>query len=278
MTRIVVGISGDHLEDAGLVWALQEAGVRHTGVRAVHAWAGPDLAALSAGVAAPAGSSEDEVRDRLDAVVKRARESVPADAVDVVADVVHGAPGAVLHEAATDADLVVLTRQHVSPVSRFIHGSVATGVLKHTAATIAVVPANWRPTRFHGRVLVGVDRSASSLRALTWAADEAQHRGVPLLPVLVRSMLEGGLTSGRVESDRADLQRWTDELSHPERIEPHVVAGDAGHVLAELGAPDDVLVLARRGTGATGLADRLLGSTTLYVVRHAACPVVVTGD
>ena len=280
MTGIVVGVSGEHLEDAGLLWALREAVVRRLGVRAVHAWPGPDLVALSAGVSAPApwSSTEDEVRDRLDVVVKHAREQVPSDAVDLVAEVTHGSAGAALAALAQDADLVVLTREHASPVSRFLHGSVATAVLERTTATITVVPGNWRPTEFHGRVLVGVDRSASSLRALTWAADEARRRQVPLVPVLVRSMLDGGLTSGRVASDRADLERWTHELEHLGRVEPQVLAGDAGHVLADLGAPDDVLVVARRGAGASSLADRVLGSTALYVARHAACPVVVTGD
>lgn len=59
--------------------------------------------------------------------------------------------------------------------------------------------------------------------------------------------------------------------------ETEVVAGSAGPALCELAAslPASVMVMGTRGHG--GLRRAVLGSVSDHVVRHAPCPVVITG-
>lgn len=275
--RIVVGVSGDRVADAGLVWGLREAALRGVPVVAVHARPAPQYVAdLSGVVAAPWTDSEERARDRLDSVVKAARDVVPDDLVDLETRVVTGSPTHVLETSTTHDDILVLTREHVTVLSRLVHGSVSRDLLRRGLCAAVVVPAAWQPTAFPGRVVVGVDRSAGSLQALAWAASESERRRVPLVPVLVRSILDGGLVPQSADADRADLERWVERLHGVPDIRPQVLAGEAGQVLVHLAAADDLVVVGRTGAGASGLADRLLGSTSLHVVRHASCPVVVT--
>jgi nucleotide-binding universal stress UspA family protein len=135
-----------------------------------------------------------------------------------------------------------------------------------------------------GSVLVGIDGSAGSYLALTWAATYAQSRRLPLvvvhatgLPVVtdfaidIAATEDGLLAAGRRATDRAVA---TVAAKHPTLgVTGHAVVGDPRAVLKQLAEGASTLVLGSRGRGA--LASLLLGSVSVALAAHAPCPVVV---
>ena len=137
------------------------------------------------------------------------------------------------------------------------------------------------------RIVVGVHGSLGSLQALRWAADEAQERQVPLVPVIAWIPPGGDLAERshpspylrRVWQDAA-RKRLTDAfddglggLPSDLRVHGRVERGDAGPVLTDVASqPGDLLVI---GTGRRNRLGRALHhSVGRYCLAHARCPVI----
>ena len=134
------------------------------------------------------------------------------------------------------------------------------------------------------RVVVGVDGSESSLRALRWAADEARRRGATLdvvhawhLPYAAGYpyLAAYGDLGVFEEEGRAILDRALTEtnLKDAEGVEPIFVHGGPARVLLDTAKGADLLVVGSRGLG--GFAGLLLGSVSHQVALHAPCPAVI---
>jgi nucleotide-binding universal stress UspA family protein len=136
------------------------------------------------------------------------------------------------------------------------------------------------------KITVGVDGSASSVRALHWAADEARRRDAALevvttwhSPVLATipafgvqppaDQLTEEARKGLIELLRVEGITSEAGLTVLERV----VEGPAAPVLIDASADAELLVIGSRGRG--GFAGLLLGSVSHAVVSHARCPVVV---
>lgn len=133
-----------------------------------------------------------------------------------------------------------------------------------------------------GKIVVGVDGSAESKAALSWAINQA---------CLTRSRLvaltawdsppiygwEAAPTRQNLNTDAArGLAEVIDEITEgrqPVEIEREVANGHPAKALLATAAEGDLLVLGNRGRGAFAAA--LLGSVTQYCTHHARCPVVV---
>jgi len=130
-------------------------------------------------------------------------------------------------------------------------------------------------------VIVGVDDPASAGDAADWAADEARLRGTRLHLVhawlwephqappsldALRLRREGeealATLAGRATARHPDLE-----------VSSGVVDASPREALVALSAAAALLVLGLRGSG--GFPGLLVGSTSLHVTAHAACPVVV---
>jgi nucleotide-binding universal stress UspA family protein len=133
------------------------------------------------------------------------------------------------------------------------------------------------------RIIVGVDDSDGSHRALWWATDEAARTGRDLVVTTVFSSSAIGAGLNPSGEPAAELRQMADEIvsravSDVAIQEPGVhslgrtVIGAAGPVLAACG-PQDVLVVGNRGRG--GFASLMLGSVGHYLVAHARTTVVV---
>ncbi|MDA3644300.1 universal stress protein [Saccharopolyspora indica] len=137
-------------------------------------------------------------------------------------------------------------------------------------------------------LVVGVDGSDASARALRWALGEARRRGTPVHALTVwesRAVMAGPaplLMNPNLAPHHTREQHWQDltrlvrdcmgTASSPE-IHAELVEGDAAEVLADRSADAAMLVMGDRGRGR--LADAVLGSTALRCIHRARCPVVV---
>jgi nucleotide-binding universal stress UspA family protein len=137
------------------------------------------------------------------------------------------------------------------------------------------------------RVVVGVDGSAESDKALRWAYDEARAHGADLVVVAARPApvppaspppyggfpwSAGGAPATDLESlVTAAVKSALGEDAEDVRIE--VRQGAPAPVLLAAAKGADLLVVGSRGAGAfTGM---LLGSVSLHAATHAPCAVTV---
>jgi nucleotide-binding universal stress UspA family protein len=136
-------------------------------------------------------------------------------------------------------------------------------------------------------ILVGIDGSHHSERALEWAMKEAALRRQPLKVLAVHPVVVGWTGRGvsypgdaqLLETTRAAAREMTDKVlaglsgARPESITVEAVSGIPAEALLNAAADTDLIVLGSRGTG--GFARLAMGSVGDQVARHARCPVVI---
>jgi nucleotide-binding universal stress UspA family protein len=130
-------------------------------------------------------------------------------------------------------------------------------------------------------IVVGVDGSAASRRALHWAVDHARTSGADLdvihawtVPDLGADPLAGMIADpAELEAQaRRELDlvlAGVDEAGLAGRI----VRDDPARALLDAAKGANLLVVGSRGLGAAG--DAALGSVSHRVISEASCPVVV---
>lgn len=135
-------------------------------------------------------------------------------------------------------------------------------------------------------IIVGIDGSDHSLRALDWAVREAAARQLPLTVIAVYRAAAGFWGGPMVYHQDTDLGARTREdvedvtgkalanaAARPVSVTVRVVCGIPAEELVEASKNADMVVVGSRGTG--GFSRLLLGSVSSQVVHHAHCPVVV---
>jgi nucleotide-binding universal stress UspA family protein len=136
-------------------------------------------------------------------------------------------------------------------------------------------------------IIVGVDGSGHSQRALEWAMKEATLRHVPLTVLTVHETIRGyfgtaaiiprdaELTEKAREAAQAEVEKVLGGLgeSRPESVTVKAVNGFPVEELIKAGHDADMIVLGSRGVG--GFTQLMLGSVTSQVAHHATCPVLI---
>jgi nucleotide-binding universal stress UspA family protein len=137
-------------------------------------------------------------------------------------------------------------------------------------------------------ILVGIDGSTHSRRALDWAIKEAASRHVPLTVLTVHQPYRGfwnfsveypGDAALVIDARKAVQQETDDALakfaedSRPPEVHVLAVDGSPAEQILHVGADADMIVLGSRGAG--GFSKLLLGSVASQVTHHAHCPVMV---
>ena len=135
------------------------------------------------------------------------------------------------------------------------------------------------------RIVVGVDGSEGSTRALEFALDEARLRYADLEVVHTWSIpfatgypastasLDPGIYESAAERTVADMLDAADTSGLPSPPHRIILCGGAAEMLLQRAKGADLLVVGSRGRG--GFTGLLLGSVSHQVVHHAPCPVVV---
>jgi nucleotide-binding universal stress UspA family protein len=135
-------------------------------------------------------------------------------------------------------------------------------------------------------ILVGVDGSGHSQRALEWAAKEAAIRHTPLTVLAVHQAVHGWTGTLYFPDDEAQVQKVaeaaraeTDKVlaglgdSRPESVTVRAVHGYPAEEIVNAGADAEMIVLGSRGAG--GWSQQLIGSVASKVSHHATAPVLI---
>ena len=135
-------------------------------------------------------------------------------------------------------------------------------------------------------IVVGVDGSGHSRKALERAANEAAAHGAPLTVLTVHQAVRDVYGSASHYGDDAALtekakeaaQADTDQVlaaagSQPPSVTVTAVHGLPVDELVKASESADMIVLGRRGMG--GFVRLLMGSVSSQVAQHAQCPVLI---
>ncbi|MFD4373429.1 universal stress protein [Streptomyces sp. NPDC058486] len=135
-----------------------------------------------------------------------------------------------------------------------------------------------------GRIVVGVDGSEPSLKALKWAAAQAALTGDTLHAVISWEYPASWATLMPGVPPEFDPERLAKQIldqSLEQALAPEVAAGvtrtvvggNAAQALVDQAKGAELLVVGDRGY--SGFKAAVLGSVSSNVTQHAPCPVVV---
>jgi nucleotide-binding universal stress UspA family protein len=179
-----------------------------------------------------------------------------------------------------DAQLIVIGPSYTSGLGRLRPRSVGEKLLSEGCLPVAIAPLGYATSEHSlGLIASAFDGSPESRRALDWAAHLTKTAAGRLRVITVHPPLPVaglGFAAQSVESGlRQDLKREqaaaVASLSGP--VEALVRDGSPARVLVETSREADLLVMGSRGHGQLPAA--LLGGVAHYVVRRAACPLVI---
>jgi nucleotide-binding universal stress UspA family protein len=136
-------------------------------------------------------------------------------------------------------------------------------------------------------IVVGIDGSGHSQRALEWSMREAAIRHTPLTVLTVHEAVRGFYGGVSVyqgddeltEKARQAAQEEADKVmaalgtERPESVTVVAVHGFPVEEIIKAGADKDLIVIGQRGAG--GFARLVMGSVSQQVVEHAPVPVTV---
>jgi nucleotide-binding universal stress UspA family protein len=282
---VVVGVDGSSASKVAVDWAARDAALRGTTLKLVHVLTPPAVMAFPE-VPMPPGYlqwQEEEGRTLLDAAVKTVEEATKGARVEVTTEMVAGPSVPVLADLSTGAQMVVVGCRGRGAFARGLLGSISTGLAHHAKCPVAIIhdedPLMPHPSQ--APVVVGVDGSPASDRAVAIAFEQASFRGVDLVAVHAWS------DSGVFEFpgvDWAQLQAlgestlgerlagWQER--YPDVLVRRVVVADRpAHQLLEQAESAQLLVVGSHGRG--GLSGMLLGSVSTSVIHSARMPVIV---
>lgn len=290
MTMIVVGVDGSAGSEHALTWALHEARRRDEPVRAVHVWhpdGTPGQTERLAALTSVAGLRERLAGD-VAAGVRAVAEREGLTDVTVTTGVRYGHPAQELIQEAGDGAMLVVGSRGRGEIAGTLLGSVSQSVTQSAPGPVVVVPGDAGPGDADATapVVVGVDGSPASVRALRFAHDAAAHRGAAVRVVHAWSVPYVGFTGPAalppqaiddLEAHAAATLRDTvrEAALDTERaeVETYLVPGPAVPALLEAAERAGLLVVGSRGYG--GWKGLLLGSVSARCVTQAPGPVAV---
>jgi nucleotide-binding universal stress UspA family protein len=291
--RIVVGYDGSDHSEIALEWAAAEAERRGLPLTVLHVL---DYLGFIPSPMGPFGwpqVEDEQVAQIAQKGADHARKIV--ERVDVSAVTRVARVSDTLIEFSDDAELLVIGTRGHGDLAGAVLGSVAFAVSAHAHCPVVVVrgqsalPGPGRP------VVVGVDGSPTSDKALRYGASVAAATSAPLIVVSAYRTLtseawaEGYLyleTDGGPNFDTVARESAVAETAAGARIAreaypgltvtEQVVEGVPARVLAKAAVGAGLLVVGSRGHG--GFAGLMLGSVGHALIHSAPCPVAIIHD
>jgi nucleotide-binding universal stress UspA family protein len=279
---VVIGVDGSESSLDAVRLAAREAALRKRPLLVVHAFAWA-LMRVPLGPH-PLGPPDGGLRNQADGLVADAVEEARkvAPEVRVTARIVDGTVAPVLLAEASDAHMVVLGDRGLGGFSGLLVGSVAVQVVAHATCPVVVAKGERHP---NGPVVVGVDGSAVSDRAVGFAFEEASLRDAPLVAIHTWDFpmpTEFGNPLPLVyDQEIADAEErvlseaiagWGERFPDV-AVTRRVHQSRPAKALVDESEQAQLIVVGARGRG--GFTGLLLGSVSQSVLHHSRCPVAI---
>jgi nucleotide-binding universal stress UspA family protein len=281
MAQVIVGMDESEGAAQALRWAVDEGAGRDWQIRAVLAWEYLDEHQLDVVHSFDPEGHVDVAVKRLAAAVDQAIG--PQDAAGIELEVVREQAGPALVAQAAQADLLVVGARGLGGFKRLLVGSVSNHCVHHAPCPVVVVRDGVEPIRHLAeRIVVGIDGSPASQRALHWALDLARpgHACVEVVnawqPTVVAGPFAGVTVDAQTFQDAAE--QTVDEALAAEdttgiAITRNIACCGASSAIIDAAQGADLVVVGSRGR--SELSEALLGSVSHQVAYHAPCPVAV---
>ena len=271
---IVVGYDGSPPSHDALRWATAAAVRTKAPLRIVEAFELVVYSRPSPGQVVPLEALQTAREKGLSALAEGVRLQQPGLTVETV--LAGGSAAQALLAEAEHARLVVLGSRGLGGWTGLLVGSVAVQVTTHAQCPVIVIPPDLRPHAHEGpTVVVGVDGSKASARAIEFAFDQAEALRARVVAIHGASILQFDAEKVEAESrllvsesvagaaaDHPDVQ-WTTELA----------SDSAARALVRRSESADLVVVGSRGRG--GFTGLLLGSVSQSVLHHTQCPIAI---
>ncbi|MFI6559540.1 universal stress protein [Streptomyces sp. NPDC050534] len=287
---VIVAVDGSDDSLYALDRAVDAARRRGVPLRVAHVrqyapWAQPDV--LTAG---PPDPEDDPVLDQV-----RARFEGRAGLPVVEYRALEGAPGAVLPELGSAAQLLVLGSRGRGGFTGLLLGSNSMAAARDAECPVLVVPRHGREVHDGmtvepgPRVVVGIDVDNPDWTTLAFAFLEAEQRGCRLQAIAAYSWpprtwaASGEFAELMIDQSAVENEIWTlaegflapHRARHPDvRSDAHALPGDAAGLLVAASKGAELVVVGRHRRRLLSPA-RMIGSVTQAVLLHAAAPVAV---
>jgi nucleotide-binding universal stress UspA family protein len=275
---VVVGVDCTPASTALLRWADRQALLTGARLTAVTGWR---IELLGLDPAATVVDVQARTRKLLAETIRAALP--PARARAVLLRVMDIAPADALVAESMTADLVVVGARSAHTIEGLLLGSVTEHVLSQANCPVVVVHDTTLAQRH--RIVVGLDGSDCSRRALDWAVQQATRTGATVDAILAWQWTPqyGVYPFG---PDEATVEKAAQHLLDSElarlptgmsaAVHGRLIHGHPAKVLLDASAGSDALVVGNHRAGIT--ASRMLGSISQKVARHATVPVVVVHE
>ena len=276
MKRLLVGTDGSASGQVAVGWAASLARAIECELVVATAWQTPS------GTEMPP-AFHDELREEARRVLDDDWCTATREAGTAYeALFLEGDPREALLAAAADthADLVLVGARGTSSHPHAPHlGSVTHHLVHHTTLPLAAIPASARPVS-PTPILVGVDGSATSAKAVEWCCDVAPGLGAEVIAVYAEVPFAEWVPhrdpSSWYQSAVKDCEAWTRPLRDAGiATRSLVIEHEPALALTEtaIRVQAGLIVVGTRGTG--GITGLRLGSTALKVIHHSGLPVVL---
>ncbi|WP_280222639.1 universal stress protein [Nocardia neocaledoniensis] len=274
---IIVGVDGSAPASAAVSWATREAILHRVPLHLVYALGtGWDLGRRIGEVGLHNQSFRDEGAAALAAAAHTARHEAGGDSVQISTELAWPTPVRALAKRSRSARLLVLGTRGMDVFDRAVLGSVSAALVRRSTCPVVVVPAAHTPAE-SSPVLVGVDGSATSVRAVEVAFAQAAARHVDVVALLARPrtddhVAEHGPAQWAQATLSASLAGHAQE--YPQISVQRIVAeGDPARLILDAAQVAQLIVLGSRGRG--GVTGFTLGSVSRAVLDNAQVPVLI---
>ncbi|MBJ8346980.1 universal stress protein [Antrihabitans sp. YC2-6] len=282
---IIVGVDGSPSSGSALRWAALEAATHHVPLHIVNSCADPRGYAATIAEAAfdrtPLQAAARKVLARATTDVAAHTAAVESPEVKTILSDDPAVP--TLIDLSNGARMVVVGSRGLGAFKRGLLGSVSTAVARHAHCPVAVIHEQDTDEDLRSKkpVVVGVDGTRNSERAIEIAFDEASHRNCDLVALHAWAdtsdfdyqLADWPDAAGAAEATLAEsLAGWQEKFPDVS-VRRIAVRNHPRRHLAEQAADAAVVVVGSHGRG--GFAGLLLGSVSQALLHTVSCPLII---
>lgn len=276
MQVVVVAVDGSASSLAAAQWAAVEASKRGAVLRIASSYEPPRYLYASNFV------PPKDFFEELESEARKVADEAAAAAADIISAetvVIEDNPIDMLLGLSKEATMIVMGSRGRGEFKGALLGSVSAAVVSHASCPVVVIREN-TVINPDGHIVVGVDGSDISNRAVDYAFEEAQARGSKILAVHTWADVQFPISEEHwIEIEKEESDLLESRLVEHRKNYPHVHVDTLisrerpAAALSNAAQGAQMLIVGSHGRG--GFKGMLLGSTSRALLQDAPCPMMV---